>query len=90
MILGDFYQLLQLDPFILKQKFIKRTLKTAEIFLARLVNKGYFISFVCDFMGVDDYFFFGKAVAPFFNCIILFAVEYPFRLIWLQGKTGLA
>ena len=90
MILGDFYQLLQLDPFILKQKFIKRTLKTAEIFLARLVNKGYFISFVCDFMGVDDYFFLWKSCSAFFNCIILFAVEYPFRLIWLQGKTGLA
>ena len=37
MILGDFYQLLQLDPFILKQKFIKRTLKTAEIFWRALL-----------------------------------------------------
>lgn len=86
-----FYQLLQLDPFILKQKIHQAdTKKTAEIFLARLVNKGYLISFVCDFMGVDDYFFLWKSCSAFFNCIILFAVEYPFRLIWLQGKTGLA
>ena len=40
-------------------------------------------------MGVDDYFFLWKSCSAFFNCIILFAVEYPFRLIWLQGKQAL-
>ena len=37
MILGDFYQLLQLDPFILKQKFIKRILKQRRYFWRALL-----------------------------------------------------
>ncbi len=47
--------------------------------MARLVNKGYLISFVCDFMGVDDYFFFGKAVAPF--SIVLFCLLLSIRFV---------
>ena len=78
MILGDFYQLLQLDPFILKQKFIKRTLKTAEIFLARLVNKRYLlVSFAI--LWVSTITFLWKSCAPF--SIVLFCLLLSIRFV---------
>lgn len=85
-----FYQLLQLDPFILKQKIHQADTKKQRRYFWRalLIRDILLVSFAI--LWVSTITFLWKSCSAFFNCIILFAVEYPFRLIWLQGKTGLA